>query len=78
MALTPPVVVLEMFLLLRIDLCVDDLFSTDHQAGRVLPAAGPSREAGEGQEEAGQEATVHAPRLLGTLLSLSTILSSLL
>ena len=49
------------------------LFPTDQQADRVLPAAGPPREAGERQEEAGQEKTVHASGFLGTLLPLSPV-----
>lgn len=44
-------------------------YGTDQQADWVLPAAGPPREAGERQEEDGPEATVHAPRLLGTTVS---------
>lgn len=49
------------------------LFSTDQQADRVLPAAGPQREAGQRQEEAGPETTVHASGILGTPLLLSPI-----
>lgn len=37
----------------------------DQQTDRVLPAAGPAGEAGEGPEEAGPEETVHASGLLG-------------
>lgn len=47
------------------------LFSTDQQVDWVLPAAGPEREAGERQEEIGQETTVHASGIFGNLLSLS-------
>lgn len=50
------------------------LFPTDQQVDRVLPAAGPQREAGQRQKEAGQETTVHASGLLGTLLPLSPVL----
>lgn len=46
---------------------------TDQQADRVLPAAGPQREAGERPEEVGQETTVHAIGILGTLLPLSPV-----
>lgn len=58
------------------DLSVDDFsFATDLQADWVLPAARPPREAGERQEEAGKETTVHAPGILGTLLPLRETLS---
>ena len=43
-------------------------FFADQQADRVLPAAGSPREAGERQEEVGQETTVHATGILGILL----------
>lgn len=54
-------------------LWVNFLCPTDQQADRVLPAAGPQREAGERQEEAGQETTVHASGILGTLLPLNPV-----
>lgn len=44
------------------------LFAADQQADWVLPAAGPPREAGERQEEDGQETAVHAPGVLGMLV----------
>lgn len=49
------------------------LFLTDQQADRILPAAGAQREAGKRPEEAGQEKTVHASGVLGTLLPLSPV-----
>lgn len=46
------------------------LFFTDQQADRILPAVGTQREAGKRPEETGQETTVHASGVLGTLLTL--------
>lgn len=51
--------------------CIEFLLPTDQQAGWVLPTAGPPGEAGERQEEVGQEKTMHASGILGTLLPLS-------
>lgn len=47
------------------------LLFTDQQVDRILPAAGAQREAGKRSEEAGQETTVHASGVLGTVLPLS-------
>lgn len=47
---------------------IEFLSPTDQQADWVLPATGPPREAGERQEEVGQETTVHAFGVFGTLL----------
>lgn len=47
------------------------MFPADQQTDRVLPAVGSPREAGERQEEIGQETTVHAFSILGNLLPLS-------
>lgn len=42
-----------------------DVIVSDQQTDRVLSAAGPEGEAGERQEEIGQEAALHATGFLG-------------